>query len=279
MSVSPFDALVTALSPRYGSGEARSMARIIFEDAFTTRQYHTRVLNAEELAQLAEIRTRLMDGEPLQYVLGMADFFGLKLLVSPAVLIPRQETEELVAWVLEWLKEVDCAAPDVLDIGTGSGCIALALARKLPMARVSALDVSKEALELAAANAQRLNLALHLQEADILEQSAWPRGDFDIIVSNPPYIPPSEREHMPAHVLNHEPGLALFTREEHPLEFYQAIAAFAAKCLRKQGAVFVEINEFRADETIHVFQQAGFLRTTLRRDLSNAPRMIAAFRD
>jgi release factor glutamine methyltransferase len=265
--------LAAQLEPRYGSGEAGSIARIVLEDAFGP------VLGKDDLHHLFHaISPRLVAGEPVQYVLGMADFFGLRLEVGPAVLIPRQETEELVAWVLEDLKTKQLDAAAVLDIGLGSGCIALSLKRKMPHLQVWGMEKSPEALALAQRNAVRVlgeNPPIQFLQGDILAESDWPPWpQFDCIVSNPPYIPPAEKRLMPEHVLAHEPHLALFTETDDALQFYRAIGRFAIQKLRPGGLLFLECNEFNAPEVAQMLSDMGFLQASLRKDLSGADRMI-----
>jgi len=267
--------LVEQLTPRYGEGEAKSIARIVFEDVFD----HGRAF--EEL-RFSEILQRLSAGEPVQYVLGVADFFGLKFKVSPAVLIPRQETEELVAWVLEYLKTFPPVhAPRLLDIGLGSGCIAITLKKKMPGLQLFGLEKSPTALAIAIENADRiLNISLsqnhniQLLQGDILNRSEWDLfPPLDVVVSNPPYIPHSEKSLVPEHVLAHEPALALFVDDPDPLLFYSAIADFSLEKLRPGGVLFFECNEFNATEVAKMLRQKGFSKVELRKDLAGAERM------
>jgi release factor glutamine methyltransferase len=253
LPANPFEQLILDLAPRYGPGEARSIARIVFEDTFHTRQPAFRVFSPAEEAQFLEIRRRLLLGEPVQYVLESADFFGYRFVVHPAVLIPRQETEELVAWVLAYLKEQKLQAPAVLDIGLGSGCIAVAIKAIQPAVQLYGIEKSRKALALAKANARRIlgEGQVTFWQADILDMGAWPPFPlFDVIVSNPPYIPRRERNRVPEHVLAHEPGLALFVEDEDPLLFYRTIGAFSKQKLKPGGAVFFECNEFNATAVV-----------------------------
>lgn len=266
--------LMEQLTPRYGEGEARAITRIVFEDAFD----HGRAFDA---ARFDAILARLAGGEPLQYVLGEADFFGLKFKVNPAVLIPRQETEELVAWVLETLlaNAARFPAPALLDIGTGSGCIGITLKKKFPALRLLGLEKSPEALDCARANADRLLGADAVQwvPGDALDRSVWASFPaLDYVVSNPPYIPYSEQHLVPEHVAAHEPALALFVENDDPLLFYRAIADFAREKLRPGGRLFFECNEFNAPEVAILLRKKGFEQVELRRDLSGADRMVGA---
>lgn len=276
-----FGQLILDLTPRYGAGEARSIARIVFEDAFGTRQPDQKIFSAQEEALFQEIRRRLLSGEPLQYVLGRADFFGFKFQVSPAVLIPRQETEELVAWVLDWLKSTAIQHPVVFDIGLGSGCIAVALKAKRPGIRLFGLEKSQAAIELARENAERLlkHRDFNFITGDILERRDWARFPApDVIVSNPPYIPVQEKNLLQANVLDHEPPLALFVDGNDPLLFYRTIASFAQEKLRPGGALFFECNEFNAPAVAEMLHTGGFVRVELRKDIAGADRMVLAIR-
>jgi release factor glutamine methyltransferase len=193
----------------------------------------------------------------------------MKLYVDKNVLIPRPETEELVQWIVDRNKVLK---PDlqVLDIGTGSGCIAIALKRKLPSATVYACDVSGAALNVAAKNAAALGAPINFIEADILDKATWTNfPEFDIIVSNPPYIPRNEQSEMSKNVVAHEPHLALFVDNEDPLVFYRAIKAFAEKKLSSEGELFFEIHEDLADQTAQLFQ-----RSELRKDMQGKNRML-----
>lgn len=279
MPTNAFAQLVADLSPRYGAGEARSIARLVFEDAFGTRRPEEKVFSEAEEKRFLDIRQRLLLGEPVQYVLGEADFFGLKFMVNPSVLIPRQETEELVAWVLDFLKKTSLPPnPAVLDAGLGSGCIGLTLKAKRPGIQLFGLENSPAALAVASENARRLlpGQQVHFQEGDMLDADDWESlPALDVVVSNPPYIPTTERHLMPAHVLKHEPEAALFVPEPNDaLLFYRALADFSKVKLRPGGALFVECNEFNAPMVAAVFREKGFDEVELRRDLSGADRMV-----
>ncbi|MFN0173847.1 MAG: peptide chain release factor N(5)-glutamine methyltransferase [Saprospiraceae bacterium] len=270
------NSLVEQLMPRYGEGEAKAIARIVFEDAFD----HGRAFGE---VRFAEILQRLLAGEPVQYVLGEADFFGLKFTVSPDVLIPRQETEELVAWVLEHLKTFSPVhAPRLLDIGLGSGCIGITLKKKMPGLELFGLEKSPSALAIATENAKRiLNIPIsqypnfQFLHGDILNRSEWALfPQLDVVVSNPPYIPHSEKHLVPEHVMAHEPALALFVDDPDPLLFYRAIADFSLGKLRPDGVLFFECNEFNAAEVADMLREKGFSKVELRKDLSGAERMV-----
>jgi release factor glutamine methyltransferase len=230
-------------------------------------------LNDEVRSKFDFMLSSLEKGVPIQYVLGYAWFYGMKLKVNEAVLIPRPETEELVALIL---KENRHKHPKVIDIGTGSGCIPIALKKHLPEAEVWGLDVSSEALKVASENAQNEHCAINFVEADILHaDNLFPQHDFDIIVSNPPYITPSEKSAMGVNVLNHEPHLALFIPEERPLLFYKAIADFAKEHLCEGGKFYFEINQRFGKELQLMLVGLGFGEVRIHKDMHGADRMIS----
>lgn len=264
----------------YPEGEARALVRYVLEvrynisipDIYMGKDRH---FSEEERAELDFIVERLLHQEPVQYILGQADFHGLTFNVAPGVLIPRPETEELVDWVLEELGRLKNAT--VLDVGTGSGCIAVSLAKTCPGAKVSALDVSPAALEIAHANAQAIGVEvnmlcgdiLHPDGNDVLSKSSW-----DIIVSNPPYICDSEAMEMSKNVLGFEPHEALFVPDDNPLLFYKAIADYSIRKLNPEGKLFVEINRAYADEVMMLFSDTGFVGVELKKDMYDNNRMV-----
>jgi release factor glutamine methyltransferase len=271
--------IIDQITPLYGAGEARAMARIILEDAFQIRPgglIHT-TLNAAQIQHLQDIIHRILLGEPVQYVLEVAQFYGLNFEVGPAVLIPRQETEELVAWVLEFIKLKTMVAPTVLDIGLGSGCIGITLKSKRSDIQLWGLEKSPEALTIAQRNAERLLGKDQYQflEQDVLDPTQWPQlPDFDIIVSNPPYIPHHELAHVSEEVHRFEPAMALFVENEDPLIFYREISTLAWEKLKSGGALFFECNTFSANAVLDLIAKTGFLQTELRKDLAGADRMV-----
>ena len=278
MQHTPFVQLTEDLTPLYGEGEAKSIARIVIEDAFGARAYTTFMCKTDaETIKLQQIRAQLIKGEPVQYVLGEADFFGLKYKVSPAVLIPRQETEELVAAVLAYLPPKP-AHVRLLDIGLGSGCIGITLKYKRPDLQLFGFEKSQEALAVAEANAVRLLGPgnAHFSLVDILTKTPEVGEQYEIIVSNPPYIPHHEASLMPRHVLDHEPELALFVDNDDPLLFYRVIAGYARATLTSGGALFFECNEFNANEVAILLQQQHFQQVNLLKDLSGADRIVHA---
>ncbi|MBC6994884.1 peptide chain release factor N(5)-glutamine methyltransferase [Neolewinella lacunae] len=262
--------LVDELAPLLGAGETASVARLVLEDLFGWRHgQRPRLLSQDEEILAWATLNRLKAGEPTQYVTGVADFYGLRLRVSPAVLIPRPETEELVEWILE---EHPADTPlRVLDLGTGSGCIALALKARRPGWHVTGYDVSPDALEVATSNAHALGLEVTFNRFNVLEDQA--SGHWDLIVSNPPYIPPSERAVMDAATLAHEPALALFVPEGDPLLFYRRIFALARQTAPTQ--VYVETNEFSNDQVLALLASAGAQNARRRQDMRGKWRMVA----
>lgn len=262
----------------YEASEARQVARIVLEDAFQVKAFNREMFFTEaDSARLKVITDRLLQHEPVQYILGEADFYGLKFKVDQQVLIPRQETEELVHWMLETLPKNTKAT--IIDIGTGSGCIPITIKVKRPEAQVWAVDISEGALTIAAQNAARHQAAVQFLQADMLQAAHWPQGTFDCIVSNPPYIPNREAQLMPRQVLLYEPKLALFTEDEEALIFYERIAEFALKSLTDKGSLFFETNEFNAPLVVQLLQNKGFQEVELKQDMQGKDRMIRAIRN
>ncbi len=274
-----YRSLCKSLETIYENREAESIARIVFEDALQIFNLQRQdVLSNENISRLAEIGKRLLQHEPVQYVLSLADFYGLKFKVNKHVLIPRQETEELVLWILEVAKEFPQDMEiRVLDIGTGSGCIPITLKRKMPKWKIDALDISEEALAVAKENARLNNVNINFFQFDILKTEKWKDlENYDIIVSNPPYIPKKEKSMMPENVLNYEPSLALFVNHEDSLLFYKKIAEFAFLKLNKKGKLFFETNEFNAKNVLEVVEKQGFKNCSLKQDLNGKDRMVFA---
>lgn len=277
-----FDEFVQSLSAHFDPREAQSMARIVFEDCFDLQraQFATVQLSPAQSAQLQSIHDELLMQKPLQYILGQADYYGLKFKVDSRVLIPRPETEELVEWVLEVVEhQFPKQNLRILDIGTGSGCIPIVLQKKLPKAEVWGLDVSAGALALAQENAALNQVMLHWCEQDILNEQLWPQlPTFDLIISNPPYIPFQEQPLMPLQVTNFEPHLALFVEDADPLLFYRVIGKFAQKYLNAGGSLFFECNEYNAQKLVDHLNATGWSSVVLKKDLSGKDRMIQAVR-
>ncbi len=269
-----FDIFAQAISSLYDIGEARYIARIVREDVFGSSE----VLSEKEKILLREIQEKLLAGQPIQYILGSADFYGLKLSVNESVLIPRQDTESLVHEVILLAKAAQSKEKiKILDIGTGSGCIALALKKELGRVEMTAIDVSIAALNVARQNNQEHGLCVQFEQLDILNEANWRRmSKYDIIVSNPPYIPPSEKVLMPDNVQDNEPELALFVPEEEPMLFYRKIGEFGLGHLAEKGILAFEINEFRATQTVAILEGLGYQSVEVKKDLSGADRVIIA---
>jgi release factor glutamine methyltransferase len=233
---------------------------------------------AFQQAELLEnILSELKTGKPIQYILGDTEFYGLKFKVSPAVLIPRHETEELVLWIIDTAKTSANSIKNILDIGTGSGCIPIVLNKYLINSKVFAIDISTYALQIAKENAQLNEADVEFIEADILNfNTEIELSQFDIIVSNPPYVTLVDKAQMHHNVTDFEPHMALFVPENDPLIFYNAIADFAKKHLTKNGLLFFEINENFGLETVELLRDKGFKNIALRKDMSGRDRMIRA---
>jgi release factor glutamine methyltransferase len=269
-----FENLKAALSTIYDLREATTISRYIFEDLFKIKQiFSQKTLSINEIEVLKTVQKRLLAHEPWQHVVGFADFYGLKMHVSPDVLIPRPETEELVEWILEGLKPQQT----VLDIGTGSGCIPIVLKKRRPNVEVFGLDVSKNALEIAQKNALLNKVQIQWLNIDILkndEQKKIGEREFDVIVSNPPYILESDKGFMQKNVLDFEPHLALFVTDESPLLFYEKIADVALKHLKENGFLYFEIHQNFGKQTVELLEKKGFKNIILKKDLYEADRMV-----
>ena len=265
----------------YGAQEAGSITLIALTEILNTSKASIKAFPEQELAlpqqeQADSILAQLKTGKPLQYVLGYTEFYGLKLLVNPSVLIPRPETEELVQWVKDSL-EFGTGSEHILDIGTGSGCIAISLKKNLPGLQVSAIDISAKALQTAKLNAKLNETDVNFIQADILNLiSEVEEHQFEIIVSNPPYVTLADKEQMHTNVTDFEPHNALFVPEEDPLIFYNAIADYAVKNLTEHGLLFFEINENLGKETVELLKKKDFKIVELRKDMSGRNRMIKA---
>lgn len=227
------------------------------------------------LEKFKNAQKRLEAEEPIQYILGYAEFFGLNFKVNPAVLIPRPETEELVEWILEDLK-TNKNNPSILDLGTGSGCIPITLAKKLNSTKISALDISAEALELAKMNAKHNQVQVEFFQADLLSLDALPISP-QILVSNPPYVKLDEKPKMKNNVLDNEPHLALFVDNHDPLIFYKKIAELALKSVLTE-VVYLEINQYLAEDTKKLFEEFGFKSVELKKDFRGNFRMLKALK-
>ncbi|MCH4553007.1 peptide chain release factor N(5)-glutamine methyltransferase [Aestuariibaculum lutulentum] len=265
----------------YGKEEVDSFFFLLIESFYGMTRIKLAIdseASVENGAKMLEALEQLKDEQPIQYIIGETEFFGLPFKVNPYTLIPRPETEELVEWIIKHQPKLNHETLNILDIGTGSGCIAISLAKNIPTAKVYALDVSPGALSTAKQNAELNNVSIEFIEANILNSETWSddfkNEKFSIIVSNPPYVREQEKQLMKPNVLNNEPHLALFVKDENPLLFYKAIAQFASTNLEPQGALFFEINEFLGREMIHLLTTNNFVNIQLKQDIFKKDRMI-----
>ena len=272
-----------ALDGLYPPEEIRALTRLLQEEVCGLSPveaflHKDRILDEPIRKKIEVIVERLKKNEPVQYVLGHTHFDGLRIGVAPGVLIPRPETEELTLLIADENRE--CPPSSIVDIGTGSGCIAIALSHRFPECRVEGWDISPDALRIAEANNRSLGTRVQFRQLDILhftpEADAY--GHYDMIVSNPPYIVPSEADAMEPNVLDHEPHSALFVPEEEPLLFYRAIAVAARHLLHDGGRLYFEINPLFARETEQMLHDEGFRHIQVRRDLSGRERFASATR-
>lgn len=274
-----YQRLMFQLYEIYSDSEAANIADWVMEYVTGQRKidrvsFPDIPVNDEQQAAVDRIAGELMRHRPVQYVLGEAWFVGAKYFVDESVLVPRPETEELVDWIATDIGKNRAAS--IIDIGTGSGCIPIALKKRLPLSTMRAIDVSEGAINVAARNAINLGAQVYFLRLDFLDEANWTSlGNFDIIVSNPPYIRQSEASTMHPNVLEHEPHLALFVPGDDALLFYRKIAAFAKEHLAAGGALYLEINEALGVETQQLFIDEGF-DVTLRKDMQDKERMIRA---
>ena len=262
----------------YDSGESSAIAKRVIENITGTNKSFSAasrqvMLNDKQIENLHKIVNRLLKQEPVQYVLNESWFSSLKFYVDQHVLIPRPETEELIEWIIS-----NCRFPvdelKILDIGSGSGCIPVSLKRRLKKAMVWSCDISPEALAIAKKNATILGTDIIFLQLDFLDPDARnPLPSFDIIVSNPPYVPYTDKETMKPNVLHYEPATALFVPEKDPLLFYKAIAEFGKTHLNKEGSIYCEIHEDMGEETARLFRSYGYY-TELKKDMQQKDRMI-----
>lgn len=268
---------IKVLTPRYDALEAESFFYLILETKFQMKRIDLAlqpeiVFTEIDVLYWDSIVEQLLQEIPIQYLLGTTSFFGMDFEVNTNVLIPRPETEELVAWILEKYSK-NRHPISILDIGTGSGCIAIALAKNLPNAKVAALDVSELALKTAKQNADRNAVSVTFLQKNILETNNF-EETFDIIVSNPPYIRNSEKVEIKKNVLEHEPHLALFVDDNDALLFYRKIAVLAQKSLNKNGELYFEINQYLGKEMIALLEELGYKDIVLRQDIYGNDRML-----
>ena len=264
-----YETLWHRLTPLYEPGEAKAIVRLVLDECYGLSWADVlggkvTELSANDQTELEKIMLRLEKGEPVQYIIGVADFCGRSFHVEPGVLIPRPETEELCRMILveggKWKVEREYS---ILDIGTGSGCIAITLALEIQNAKVTAWDISDAALRIASENAKRLGASVTFEHRDVLSISLTSHlspltSHYDLIVSNPPYICHKEADGMAKNVLDYEPYLALFVSDDDPLLFYRAIAHYATKALKPQGSLFFEINPLYASSLTHLLSMMSY---------------------
>nr|WP_315223273.1 peptide chain release factor N(5)-glutamine methyltransferase [uncultured Flavobacterium sp.] len=270
---------IQELSPLYDAYEAESFFYLILEEKHNLRQIdvalnHELIFSESEIWVWNSLLAELKKEVPIQYLMGKTNFYGLDFEVNEDVLIPRPETEELVEWIInENLKAQKFKKLKILDIGTGSGCIAISLAKNIPNARVFALDVSKEALKTAKKNSENNKVDVTFIYQSILEIDDL-KNDFDIIVSNPPYVRNLEKKEIKNNVLNYEPHLALFVEDTDALIFYRKIAEIAQKNLTENGQLFFEINQYLGEDMKALLEEMNFKNIELKKDIYGNDRMI-----
>ena len=272
--------MLNQLRSIYTEGEASQITEWAMEKLTGSKKaermlYKNSAITNEEEALLQAYIERLMLHEPVQYVLNESWFCGFRFYVDKNVLIPRPETEELVEWII-----TDCKFPvnelKILDIGSGSGCIPVSLKRRIRKAEIWGCDISAEALEVAKKNAAALGTDVNFIQLDFLDKEQWKQlPSFDIIISNPPYVPEKDKEHMNANVLHHEPATALFVPDNDPLVFYKAIAEFGKTQLNKSGSIYTEIYESLGQAAVVAFQSAGYI-SEIKKDMQQKDRMVKA---
>lgn len=272
-----YQCLLKELQTVYEFREASNITNIIFEDAFGIEDASRQNLmfNPEWHARFTMIKDALVQAMPWQYVIGEADFYGYKFKVNNAVLIPRPETEELVDLIVK--NHQQTSKLKILDIGTGSGCIAICLQKKLKHASTTALDLSSKALQCAQENAERHQVTVLFQNRDILNKASWKKmPEYNLIVSNPPYILDEEQNLMPPQVLKYEPKEALYVTNNDPLQFYKIIADFSKEHLLESGKLYFEVNAFFGQEVVDMLHLKGFC-AQLEQDFYGQDRIVHAY--
>ena len=269
-----------ALKGYYPDSEALALAKMLLVEVFGFSTLELYGGKAKEFSEkhrsvLTEMIRRLQKNEPIQYIIGIENFGGLTFEVNTNVLIPRPETQELVSWIIEDYQSDESIR--ILDIGTGSGCIPISLAKQLSKVEVESWDISEGALEVASRNCERNGVKVLLRQKDVLK--ATPEGNlYDVIVSNPPYITNKEKVEMESNVLDWEPSLALFVPDEDPLLFYRKIAQLGCDMLKEGGSLYFEINRAYGEETILMLKELGYAQIELKKDSWGNDRMIKAKR-
>jgi release factor glutamine methyltransferase len=275
-----FEELVTELGELYSKEEAINIMRMVFQEKLGLSRVDMALntkkeIDAKSHKLIFQIAEKLLEGQPVQQLLGSAYFHNIKLRINKHVLIPRPETEELVQWIIDDNKATE--ELQVLDVGTGSGCIAIALAISLMNAQVKGIDISQHALELAQINSIANNAYVDLANLDILNDDNWKKlKTFDIIASNPPYVLEREKADMHINVLNHEPHLALFVPDENPLLYYDKISDMARSRLSKEGKLYFEINAAYGKQVKKMLVQKGYKDVILKKDINDRDRFVRA---
>jgi len=272
---------LNALTPYYPEREAIQILRLLLEDGLGLR-WHARweqELSASDQQYLATAVAELQQGKPIQYLTGKAHFYAYTFAVTPAVLIPRPETEELVLQALRLGQLIDRPDPMVLDVGTGSGCIALSLKKERAQWQITALDYSSAALAVARQNARQLHAEVDFRQMDFTDQQQWSGLEqYDLLLSNPPYIPFAEKHLLGHNVLGQEPDLALFVPDDDPLLFYRLLAEFGQTHLRTRGHLLVETNQYNATDVFDLMKTAGYSGVELLPDLMGNDRLVRAIK-
>jgi release factor glutamine methyltransferase len=278
-----YQQLIQQLLSLYENGEAVAIADLVIEHLTGINKNERllrkeKTLSLEEEDQLQHFTQQLLENKPVQYVLQEAWFADMKFMVTEAVLIPRPETEELVELILnDYKKNIHTTeAFSILDIGTGSGCIPISLKKKIPNTAITAIDISEATIAIAKKNAVANEVNIHFMRIDFLDEYSWQSLEtYNYIVSNPPYIAQAESAEMEQNVLSYEPHLALFVADSDPLIFYRKIAAFGITHLKRNGVVFVELNQALGKETVELFSSFGY-QCILKKDMQGKDRMIVA---
>ncbi|HET7117446.1 MAG TPA: peptide chain release factor N(5)-glutamine methyltransferase, partial [Hanamia sp.] len=284
---------IKKLKTIYDEREADNIADWVFENVTDLKKWERRIDGNRELAEIHSNKIReylreLLQNKPVQYVLNECWFYKRKFFVNENVLIPRPETEELVEWIIKDIQEINAGnskptylsdrQANIIDIGTGSGCVSISLKKELSKQNVAAIDISEKALSVAKKNAEDLNAEIEFLKIDFLNKKEWNRlGQYDIIVSNPPYIPIKEKEILKKNVIDFEPGIALFVGNNDPYIFYEKIAEFSETHLKKNGRIYVEVHEEYANNVEVVFEKAGLV-TILKKDIYGKERMVKAIK-
>ena len=273
---------VKELNAVYEEREAETISDWVFENVMGMKRWERRAIQNKELKdseylQLQKYLTELLQHKPVQYVLNEAWFYKMKFFVNENVLIPRPETEELVEWIVnetEARNSNSSKARNILDIGSGSGCISIALKKELPKANISAIDISEKALAVAQKNARDLNTPIDFLQIDFLDENKWNTlFQYDIIVCNPPYIPLKEKDNLGRNVIDFEPAVALFVEDDNPFIFYQKIAQFSKNHLRANGRIYLEVHELQAEDIKRILENEGFT-ATIKKDIYGKNRMV-----